>query len=311
MRRVYFTAFLWFLLLCFANAAGADTFSCLACHSTMKGKIKKEKGFIDVNVDSEKYAQSVHGGIDCITCHKQFSANPHQPQTNSDIPADISALAISISHKAKADPVAIAACAECHGDVYNSWKESIHGINIIDKKQSDGAGCTDCHGSPHYISPNTSPSSSVNKRNVVKVCGECHEKEEIAEKYNLGTHILERYYESFHGKKYVLGHQKAPTCINCHGYHDIKKWDDPKSSVAWDNRIETCGKCHEGATKKFVTAITHKPVGKDNPVVYYFEKGLILLLLGTFLFIVSHVILETYSEIRDRFFRTKKEEHHE
>src|SRR4030066_1483747 len=118
VRRVYFTAFLWFLLLYFANAAGADTFSCLACHSAMKGKIKAEKGLIDVNVDSEKYAQSVHGGIDCIACHKQFSANPHQPQNNSDIPADISALANSISHKAKTDPVAVAACTECHGGIY-------------------------------------------------------------------------------------------------------------------------------------------------------------------------------------------------
>jgi len=311
VRRVYLTAFLWLLLLCFSNAAGADTFSCLACHSTMKGKIKAEKGLIDVSVDSDKYAQSVHGGIDCTACHKRFSANPHQPQNNSGITADISALASSLSHKANADPVAVAACTECHGDIYSSWKESVHGINIIDKKQTDGASCTNCHGSPHYITPKTNDASPVNRKNVVKVCGQCHEKEELAEKYGFGTHILERYYESFHGKKYVLGHQKAPTCINCHGYHDIKKWDDPKSPVAWDNRMKTCGKCHEGATKKFVSAITHKPIGKDNPVVYYFEKGLILLLLGTFAFIVGHVVLETYSEIRDRFFRTKKEEHHE
>jgi hypothetical protein len=277
----------------------------------MKGKIKAEKGLVDVNVDSERYAQSVHGGIDCISCHKQFSASPHQPLSEKDIPGDFAALASKISVKAVVDPVALAACAECHGDIYNAWTESIHGANVIDKKQPDGAFCTDCHGSPHYIVPKTSAESLANMKNVVKACGECHEKEDIAKKYNLGTHILERYYESFHGKKYILGHETAPNCTNCHGYHDIKKWDDPKSPVAWDNRMETCGKCHEGATKKFVTAITHKPIGKDNPVVYYFEKGLILLLLGTFLFIVSHVILETYSEIRDRFFRKRKGEHHE
>jgi nitrate/TMAO reductase-like tetraheme cytochrome c subunit len=277
----------------------------------MKGKIKSEKGLVDVNVDSERYAQSVHGGIDCITCHKQFTANPHQPPKEGDIPTDVATLASRISIKAKVDPVAMAACVECHGDIYSSWEGSIHGENIIEKKQTDGAACTDCHGSPHYITPKTDSASLVQKKNVVKVCGECHEKEDIAKKYNLGTHILERYYESFHGKKYVLGHQKAPTCIDCHSYHDIKKWDDTKSPVAWDNRMKTCGKCHEGATKKFVTAITHKPIGKDNPVVYYFEKGLIILLLGTFAFIVGHVVLETYSEIRDRFFRKGREGHRE
>jgi hypothetical protein len=81
--------------------------------------------------------------------------------------------------------------------------------------------------------------------------------------------------------------------------------------VAWDNRTLTCGKCHKGATKKFVTAITHKPVGRDNPIPYFFEKGLIVLLLSVFAFTVSHVILEAFSEIRDRVLRKRKEEHHE
>ena len=133
----------------------------------------------------------------------------------------------------------------------------------------------------------------------------------MAKKYNFGTHILERYYESFHGKKYILGHQNAPVCTDCHSYHDVKQWEDPMSPVAWDNRTETCGKCHKGATKKFVTAITHKPIGKDNPIPYYFAKGLTVLLVSVFLFIVGHVILEAFAEIRDRVFRKKKEEHHE
>jgi nitrate/TMAO reductase-like tetraheme cytochrome c subunit len=176
----------------------------------MKGKIKAEKGLVDINVDSEMYAQSVHGGIDCIICHKQFSADPHQPQTEGGIPGDVAALANNLSRRAKVDPVAVAACVECHGPIYDSWKESVHGMNIIDKKQSDGAVCTDCHGSPHYITDKTSAESMVNKRNIVKVCGECHENEELAKKYGFGEHILERYYESFHGKKYILGHQKRP-----------------------------------------------------------------------------------------------------
>jgi len=273
----------------------------------MKGMVKIENNLVNVHVDSEKYSQSVHGGMDCTACHQKYGTNPHQKQDAGDVSEDVAALAKEISSAKTADAVALAACVECHDDAYESWKQSIHGINILEKGQSDGAVCTDCHGSPHYITPKAEHSSMVNRVNVVETCGECHEKESIVEKYNLGTHILETYYESFHGKKYVLGHQNVPTCVDCHSYHDIRKWDDPKSPVAWSNRTATCGKCHEGATKKFVTSVTHKPIGKDNPVPYYFEKGLIVLLLGTFLFIVSHVVLETYSEIRDRVFRKRRE----
>lgn len=312
MKKILLTVFLWFPLLCFASSASADTFSCLACHSAMKGKIRLEKGvLIDVNVDSERYAAAVHGGFDCLACHKEFSGNPHEPTKIANIPKNISELANKISHKAKADPVALAACIECHEDAYKSWSASVHGKNVIDDKQSDGAVCTDCHGSPHYITPSNTETSHVNKRNVVKTCGECHENPALAKKYDFGTHILERYYESFHGKKYILGHQNAPTCVNCHRYHDVKKWDDPKSPVAWDNRMETCGKCHSDATRKFVAAITHKPIGKDNPIPYYSQKGLIVLTMSVFVFIIMHVALDLYSDIRDKVFRKKEEGHHE
>lgn len=312
MKRIFFLAILCLPLLCLAYSASADTFTCLACHSAMKGKIRTEMGaLIDVNVDGERYSESVHGGFDCIACHRQFGSNPHEPAKITNVPQVIASFASKISHKAKIDHVALAACSECHGDIYKSWQNSIHGVNVIDKKQSDGASCIDCHGSAHYIKSKNTAASLVNKKNVVKTCGECHEKEELAKKYGFGNHILDRYYESFHGKKYVIGHPNAPTCVDCHKYHDVKRWEDPMSPVAWDNRTETCGKCHKGATKKFVAAITHKPTGKDNPIPYYFEKGLIVLLLSVFAFTLGHVILEAFSEIRDKVLKKGKEGHHE
>jgi nitrate/TMAO reductase-like tetraheme cytochrome c subunit len=305
MKRIFFMLFLWFFLLFFSHSVSAETYTCLVCHSSMKGKIRTERGaLLNVNVDSEKYSQSVHGGFDCITCHKQFGPNPHEP-IKANVSSETASLASKISHKAKVDPIALAACKDCHDDTYKSWMNSEHGTNIITKKQTDGASCIDCHGSAHYIKKKEDRESLVNRKQVVKTCGSCHEKKELAEKYKYGTHILERYYESFHGKKYVIGHPNAPTCVDCHSYHDIKKWDDPASPVAMQNRTETCGKCHKGATKKFVTSITHKPIGKDNPIPYYFGKGLTLLLLSVFVFITGHVILEAIAEIRDRVLKKK------
>jgi hypothetical protein len=278
----------------------------------MKGKVQTERDvLINVHVDGEKYLASVHGMFHCTVCHMSFSANPHEPVKPGAVPADIAAIAGKISHRAKIDPVAHAACIQCHGNLYKDWKASIHGRNIIDKKQPDGPLCIDCHGSPHYITPKNTIDSPVNRKNVVKTCGACHDREDIAAKYNYHTYIMDRYYKSFHGKKYVLGHPTAPTCVDCHSYHNVRKWDDPASPVAWENRIGTCGQCHAGATQKFVSSITHKPIDKDYPIPYYVRKGLIVLLLSVFAFIVGHVILEAFAEIRDRVFRKRKGGHHE
>ena len=312
MKRFFALPLLLFVLVWFAGSASAETFTCLACHSAMQGKVRTEGGaLIEVNVDGDRYAKSVHGGFDCIMCHKQFPSNPHETATAGAVSPGIASLAGKLAPKAKSDPVALAVCSECHADAYKEWQDSVHGRNIIEKKQPDGASCIDCHGSPHYITPRNTKESPVSRTHIVKTCGECHKNEKISEKYHLGTHVVERYQESFHGKKYTLGHPNAPTCVHCHNSHQIRQWEDPQSPMAWDNRTKTCGTCHEGATKKFVSAITHRPYGKDNPIPYYFEKGLIVLLLGVFAFIVGHVILEAFSEIRDKVLRKGKEEHHE
>ncbi len=80
--------------------------------------------------------------------------------------------------------------------------------------------------------------------------------------------------------------------------------------MAWANSTVTCGKCHPGANKKFVASITHKPTGKDNPIPFYAEKGLIVLTVSTIAFVVLHVFLEAFADIRDRVFRKEKEVSH-
>jgi hypothetical protein len=149
----------------------------------------------------------------------------------------------------------------------------------------------------------------VSHGNLLHTCGNCHERAEIARKYGFSTHVIEKYKESFHGKKYILGHRGVPICDDCHGSHYITGVDAPDSPVAGDNRVETCGQCHEGA--KFAAAPAHKYIGKDNPIPYYGEKALIVLVLGVFGFTISHVLLEAFSELRDYAFRKDKGGHNE
>lgn len=288
-----------FVLIPAAHAA-PDAASCLTCHAAMQGNVEKEKGVVvSLNIDQEKFSKSVHGSFNCVDCHMAFTAQPHKGPSAS-VDKGIMDLANAISPKSKIDPVAQAACKQCHEDTYKAYKTSVHGQNVISKKSSDGPVCTSCHGSPHYIQSKSSKESQVNHFNIVHTCGSCHEEKHLTEKYKFSPLVMERYKESFHGRKLKVGHAGAPACSDCHGAHDIKKSSDASSPVVGANKITTCAKCHKGATAKFVAAITHQA---PHPIAHFTEIGLIILTVGTFFFIIIHVLLDIYADIRERLFR--------
>ena len=62
-----------------------------------------------------------------------------------------------------------------------------------------------------------------------------------------GGNVAGKFHDSIHGQAMA---QKAPTqemvptCTNCHGAHDLRGKEDPKSRVARANIPATCGGCH-------------------------------------------------------------------
>lgn len=299
-RLKAFMVLVFTVALASAAYAGTDTASCMTCHGSMQGTIEKAPGVtVNVHIDQEKFQNSVHSFLDCVSCHKSFTLQPHKKPSASVDPL-IARLARKISSKSKVDPVAQAACSECHADIYKAYTASVHGKNVMKKKSSDGPVCTSCHGSPHYIQAKSVRESKVHHLNVVKTCGSCHEEEKMAEKYGFSPLVMERYLESFHGRKLALGHSGAPSCSSCHGAHGVKGQKDAASPVVGTNKITTCAKCHSGATEKFVAAITHQPL---HPIAHWSEIALIVLTLSVFIFIVIHVLLDIYADIRDRLFR--------
>ncbi len=300
-RLLFPFASLFFLVLLLPQTAlSQESAHCLACHSAMKGRLKTESGtLIELNVNTERFQASVHGALSCTDCHMRFSDNPHSSPSGS-VPPAIFSISSKISSKFRVDPVAAAACNKCHAAIYQKVLDSIHGRNITEKHQADGAFCLDCHGSPHYIVPAKDPDSPVGRARQVYTCGRCHGNRSLIEKYKLDENVMESYEESFHGRKLALGDLRAPMCSSCHGAHDIMSVTDPSSPVFGANKLKTCGKCHKGANAKFIPAITHRPPG---PIPHYAEKALIVLLLSVFTFIVLHVLLEAFSDIRDAIFR--------
>lgn len=294
---------LFLLLLLPSVGMSQESETCLSCHGVMKGSLKTQRGtMVDLNVDAEKFNASVHAALPCAECHMRFSAGSHAA-SGSTVPSDILSLSSKVAAKFTSDPVAGAACAKCHAEVYQKVLSSVHGKNITEKKQVDGAFCLDCHGSPHYITKAKDGKSPMSRKYQVETCGKCHGSQEIIEKYKLEENVMDSFKESFHGRKLHLGHTRAPVCASCHNAHDIRSKNDPESPVFGKNKLETCGKCHRGANEKFVPAITHK---RPGPIPHYGEKMLIILTMGTFAFIISHVLLEAFADIRDAVFRKKE-----
>lgn len=303
---LYILVFLSTLFL--FSPASADNLSCLICHSSIKGKVlSTKKGVIDISIDGERFGKSVHRDLDCTNCHLRFIDNPHKSIQN-DVPEPILMLSNALERKSKSDPIAQIACIQCHDEIYQTMRKSIHGKNLFDKKEVDDPTCIDCHGSAHYIMDRKKDPSPVDSKHILETCGHCHEKKDLAEKYGFSIKVLERYKESFHGKKHYLGHKGAPICTTCHGSHNIKAANDPESPVFGKNRLKTCGTCHPGANERFVSAITHKPVGKDNPIPYYFEKGLIILTITVIGGTVFHVLLEAYANLRNYLMEKRRSE---
>ena len=122
-------------------------------------------------------------------------------------------------------------CLTCHGDK-SLTKEDSTGKEIslyVDEavfKQSihHDLSCVGCHVGVKAEFHETKP-EAVN-------CGECH------------SDAQDQYRKGFHGQKYLEGVKDAPTCRNCHDYHNIRSVDDPKADTYRANQPKMCAKCH-------------------------------------------------------------------
>jgi predicted CXXCH cytochrome family protein len=64
--------------------------------------------------------------------------------------------------------------------------------------------------------------------------------------------LLQRYTDDTHGRSLlVAGLVTAPTCVSCHGGHDVLAHDDPRSRVNPRNVSSDCGTCHVGILEQY------------------------------------------------------------
>jgi predicted CXXCH cytochrome family protein len=296
-RKIFFAAMplLLFTFLSAAQDLGAqsrglstEARTCLTCHEKHGIRKKFENNeFVDVYVDAEAFAISVHNALSCTECHADFSAGKHPAKTFKD----------KQQYKLKTS----LACRRCHTDDQIKAKP-IHAGLLNREREGDPPVCTDCHGA-HAIRPiakrsvfsdetkyclschdhgvqmvfknherlslKISPSSIEASVHSKLSCSDCHYgfSPEEHPKRNFRTRRdlaiasadacrrchFDKYtklLDSIHYTKLSQGDLSAPVCTDCHGSHDILPMGRERTTSA-----KRCQKCHGDIYDAFAKSV--------------------------------------------------------
>ena len=268
--------FFMFTALLFAKEA------CYECHGEQDFTRTTDAGVEEsLFVSDSVFAQSVHGDFSCIDCHTDAVGDPH-PDTLAAVNCGLCHEDEVVDYtsgihgqKFMAGDTCAPTCASCHGthniksstdatsktyavnlpatcgachkkggpacthriDIaqpVENFERGVHG-HALEQGNDQAASCNDCHGS-HLLLPRSDPRSKIYQTNISKTCGRCHED------------IVQEYDNSSHGRALAKGEFDAPTCITCHGEHQILSplnEEAPTNPIHIANR--TCMPCHGSA----------------------------------------------------------------
>ncbi len=198
-----------------------DNSSCFFCHSDEDLSIQFRNGdVLPLTIDPDLFTKSTHGsnGLSCVTCHSDISSFPHPERT-------------AISYREfKLDYYTI--CRQCHEEQFNLTLDSVHQRELA-AGNNEAAVCTDCHN-PHtqqYLTNrDTGELLDYARLHIPETCAQCH------------SAIYDKYKESVHGKALTQqGNLDVPTCIDCHGVHNIQ---NPETVTFRNSTPFLCAKCH-------------------------------------------------------------------
>lgn len=266
---------------------GQMDFDCVACHTNITGYPHPELSAVDRRSVSVMLTQA------CSQCHVEVSAEYAQGQHAEKFAQGNLNTALCVdchsAHSVKdirGSKVEIAkVCQRCHSDIYDVYKDSVHGAALLEDDNYDVPTCSDCHENHN----NTGPDDPGYVLFSPQICADCHADEELMSKYDVNTDVFETYLSDFHGTTVVIFEQVAPdqetnkpVCIDCHGVHDIRSPDDAASNVMKENLLTTCQRCHPDATTEF----------DDAWLAHYqpdLEKASIVYLVNVFYWVVIPV----------------------
>ena len=270
---------------------------CMECHEAEFKSPKKGEPKVWIGVKPEAYADSVHGKLDCIECHKTITEAPH----DSKLP--------------------VVSCVECHGQA--AAKHAFHPRLAMDPRPAGrDTDCKACHGthetvgakhkdftftparqtetcgkcheeaskayraSAHVYRPGTgarvSPDClSCHRENITsldpklaagalklaqaRLCESCHvSNAAVAGMSTLGAKFVASFDKSVHGAALVEGNAEAASCVDCHGAHAMNKAAVVNARVNRIHLTATCAKCHTDVAEQYTSSVHATALAKGN-----------------------------------------------
>jgi len=195
-----------------------DNAACLFCHNKPELSRSLPSGeTLSLTIDSSHFAESAHASLTCAECHSNIETFPHtdlQAQTLRDFSLQMYTV-----------------CQKCHEEQYSKTLDSVH-MRAVAAGNTNAAICTDCHN-PHtqpVITDQNGVLLPAARLRIPETCARCHNA------------IYETYKQRVHGAALTQeGNTDVPTCINCHGVHNIV---DPTTNAFRLQLPQVCAKCH-------------------------------------------------------------------
>jgi cytochrome b subunit of formate dehydrogenase len=233
-----------------AAPATLDNATCLTCHDGKKGKLEVKDAAGKAHdlhaIPPDKFSQSVHSMMQCVTCHADIKDNAEKGNVHARNPAQT---------LKKVD------CAGCHEELWEqtqkhgrtadrprlgvvarnieAYRQSFHAKPSSEDKNKPNAVCNDCHDVHSFNVPQqkNTPEYTRWRLSIPALCAKCH------------TDQLEAYQTSVHAQansKNMLA--QAAVCSDCHTAHSISNTSgDPFKLTVTSN----CGGCHDEQFKSY------------------------------------------------------------
>lgn len=182
---------------------------CLVCHGEPSLTMEKRGRTVSLYVDARAIGRSAHGDLECVSCHEGFKPDqmPH------------------------ARRITKVNCLGCHGEEkFINFGQSVHGVSKQGAKPA--ASCGDCH-TTHSIQRITAKEPAERNLFAEKVCSKCH------------AAVSQNFMQSDHGAALLAGIRGAPTCVDCHGEHEVASPLDEEALASHGRQARMCLSCHQ------------------------------------------------------------------
>jgi cytochrome b subunit of formate dehydrogenase len=276
---------------------------CGKCHQEGT-PVQRQREIHESNI-IENYSESMHGAAllqkgltvtaTCVSCHTAHQILPHTDARSTIARQNIAAT-----------------CTKCHAQIEavhrkvikgELWEKELHVLPAcVDCHQPhkvrkvfydlgmSNPDCLRCHQRKEIKASKDGRSLYVDESelshsmHIKQACSQCHigvtasrlrPCETLTQKVDCGSchpAVVQQYQQSTHGQLFAKKDANAPTCLECHGTHNVHGKKDPTSVTFPTNVPLLCARCHRmgqkaavrytGSEKEIIERYTESTHGK-------------------------------------------------